>query len=173
MSTTQTTPNTNEEPLVTKMSVKGIGCKPTGGLPADDTKPNPMCLIMGKASGIKMGEGGDGRMWTALTGTFRGVNLTTGKAFRSGKLFLPAGIQDVVEGAVKQLPVDGGAVKFAMRIESIKATNPIGYSYQAVNLMPIEAENDELADLIAAVNGGPAPAQIEAPAKEAPKSGKK
>lgn len=170
MSTSQTTPNTASEPLITKMSVKGIGCKPTGGLPTDDTRSNPMCLIMGKASGIKMGEDMNGKVWSALTGAFRGVNLATGAAYRSGKLFLPSGIHEVVEGAVKQLPADGGMVKFAMRIESVKASNPIGYSYQAVNLMPIEAESDELADLIAAVS---APAQIEASKTEPAKPGKK
>lgn len=151
---------TQAEALVTKMSVKGIGCKPTGGLPSDESKANPLCVIMGKATGIKMGEGTDGRVWSALTGSFRGTNLATGVSVRSGKLFLPAGIQDVVEGAVKQLGPDGGVVKFAMQIESIKATNPIGYSYQARNLMPLEAESDELADLISTVA---APAQIEAP----------
>jgi len=164
------------EALITKMSVKAIGCKPTGGLPTDESKPNPLCIFMGKATGIKMGEGSDGRVWTALKGTFRGTNLATGISLRSGKLFLPAGIQEVVEGAIKQLPADGGVVKFAVQIESIKASNPIGYSYQARNLMPMEAESDELADLISTVA---APAQIEAakpdaaPAPAPAKAGKK
>lgn len=164
--------NTQSEPLITKMSVKGIGCKPTGGLPSDDTKPNPLCIIMGKATGIKIGEGNDGRVWSALIGAFRGVNLATSAAVRSGKLFLPAGIHDAVEGAVKSLPADGGVVKFAMRIESVKAGNPIGYSYQAVNLMPIEAESDELADLIALTSNGTDAKQIEAPKPEPAHVGK-
>lgn len=157
---------TQAEALVTKMSVKGIGCKPTGGLPTDESKANPLCVIMGKATGIKMGEGSDGRIWNALTGAFRGTNLATGVSVRSGKLFLPTGIHEIVEGAVKQLGSDGGVVKFAMQIESIKATNPIGYSYQARNLMPLEAESDELADLIESVA---APALLEGPKKLAKK----
>lgn len=150
-----------EEAIITKMSIKGIGCKPTGGLPSDDSKPNPLCVIAGKANGIKMGEDQTGRVWSALIGNFYGKNLATGETFRSGKLFLPSGIHETVENAVKQLPESGGQVKFAMRFQSVKASNPIGYSYQAVNLMEMEAETDELGDLIAVTEN--AAKQIEAP----------
>jgi hypothetical protein len=163
---------TQNEALITKMSVKTLGCKPTGGLPADDSKPNDLCIIAGKAVGYKMGEGNDSKLWCALIGSFRGTNLATGQSFRSGKLFLPSGIQEVVEGAVRGLTAEGGNVKFAFRIASVKATNPIGYSYQATSLIPMTAEEDTLSDLIAILPGVSGYKQIEAPATESEKPSK-
>jgi len=150
------------EVMVSKMSVKGIGCKPFGA-PLSD--PKKLCAIMGKATGIKCGENANGNVWSALTDSFRGEDLVTGGVFRSGKLFLPSGIHEVVESAVRNLPEGGGVVKFAMLIQSVEAKNPIGYSYQAINLMPIESETDELADVIALATA--TRLQIEAP-KETP-----
>jgi hypothetical protein len=142
-------PDKKEEAIISKMSVKSLGCKPTGGDPKDPSKPNILCIIAGKASGIKMGEDANGKVWSALTGNFWGQNLATGGTFRSGKLFLPSGIHETLEAAVQGLPEAGGVIKFAMKFQSVEAKNPIGYSYQAVNLMPIEADTDELADVIA------------------------
>lgn len=144
METTQATPK--PEVMVSKMSVKSIGCKPFG---APLTDPKKLCTILGKATGIKCGEDANGNVYSALIGSFRAEDLMAGNIFRSGKLFLPSGIHDAVETMVKQLPDSGGAVKFAMLIQSVEANNPIGYSYQAINLMPIEAETDELSDVIA------------------------
>ena len=73
--------------FLTKMSVKGLGCKPVGS----DT-PTPLCQILGKASGTKTGENkATAQIWTALSGQFMGVNMVTGEQFRSAKLFLPSG----------------------------------------------------------------------------------
>lgn len=152
--------STQQEVMISKMSVKGLGCKPFA---APKETPARLCQIIGKASGLKTGEDTTGRVWSAITGEFRGVNLATGEIFRSGKLFLPGGIHEVVEGAVKSLPEDGGVVKFAFEIRTVEAKNPIGYSYQAANLMPMESETDSLADVIAAI-AAPAVAAIAAPA---------
>lgn len=150
--------------MISKMSVKGIGCKPKG-----EEEPTRLCIILGKATGIKTGEDNTGRVWKALSGTFRGTNLATNEVFRSGKLFLPSGIHEAVESAVMQLPEQGGVVKFAMELRSVSAKNPIGYSYQAVNLMPIESETDELSDLITLAANVP---QLAAPATAAPEVAK-
>ena len=170
--TAQATPQPKEEAIISKMSIKGIGCKPTGGDPKDASKPNVLCVIAGKANGIKMGEDTNGRVWSALTGTFWGRNLATDETFRSGKLFLPSGIHETVEAAIKSLPEGGGQVKFAMKFQSVEAKNPIGYSYQAINLMPMETETDELGDLIE-LAGGADQKQLEAPKAEASKPAKK
>ena len=151
-----------EEVMIPKMSIKGIGCKPAG---APAATPKRLCVILGKASGIKTGEDNTGRIWSALTGMFLGKNLETDETFRSGKLFLPSGIHDAVEAAVKTLPPDGGVVKFALELRSVEAKNPIGYSYQAVNLIPMEAETDELAELVALI---PAPTKAIAPGPQLP-----
>ncbi len=155
------------EPMVTKMSVKGLGCKPTGGLPSDDSKPNPLCIIAGKVNGVKMGEDGNGKVWSALVGSFRGTVLATGVSVRSGKLFLPSGIHEIVEKAALDMG-EGGNLKFAFQISSVKASNPIGYSYQATSLLPMEAQTDELADLIAITDGAQKQLTAPAAAPEAP-----
>jgi hypothetical protein len=130
--------------MISKMSVKGLGCKPVG-----EKEPKRLCRIFGKADGIKMGEDKQGKVWSALTGSFAGVNLDSGEEFRSGKLFLPSGIHETVENAVRTIEADGKegqSVQFALEIHSIEASNPIGYSYRAINLVPAEAV-DELTAL--------------------------
>src|SRR5258708_5510817 len=134
---------------LTKMSVKGLGCKP--GL-AVEGKPAILCTIYGKADGIKVGESQDGRIWQALTGSFAAINLQSGEEFRSGKLFLPSGIHETIENAVKALGDNPGglSVKFALEIRSVEAKNPIGYSYQAKNLFAAET-TDELSEIKKAI----------------------
>jgi hypothetical protein len=138
--------------IISKMSVKGLGCNPKK---VDDTNtPLALCQIFGKADGIKVGEGRDGRVWQCLTGNFAGINLVNGEEYRSGKLFLPAGIQEVVENAVKSLGEGSDVtVRFGLQISAVVASNPIGYSYQARNLMPM-ATGDELSDLRRAIESG-------------------
>ena len=162
------TNETNEAQVqITKMSVKGLGCNP-GSL-------KPLCQILGKATGVKSGEDATGRVWSALVGDFLGVNLEDGKQYRSGKLFLPSGIHETIESAVKSLPEDGGVVKFALELRSVKASNPIGYSYQAVSLIPTVAETDNLADVINSVPTGKLQLAAGAPTPDAapPAKGKK
>lgn len=131
---------------VTKMSVNQICGKTVRG---------DICVIIGKANGLKTGEDNNGKMWCAITGVFEGTNLQTKKKYRSGKLFLPSGTQEGLESAVRLLPgfSEGnptGAVKFAIGFRRVDADNPIGYSYETVNLLPMETQTDDLADLISA-----------------------
>jgi hypothetical protein len=176
---TQAAPETQEKEtiIITKMSVKGINCKPTGTNPA-----TPLCVMYGRATDVKTGENKDGTIWSALTGSFEAVNLQTGDIYKSGKLFLPGGIHETVESAVrglKQAEKEGStsvAVEFALEIRSIEAKNPIGYSYQAVNLRPARA-TDELDPLRKAILESrqkrqalpPAPPEQPAPAGKAVK----
>lgn len=159
--------------LITKMSVSKLNCIPSACKTID--KPVRLCVIFGQATGIKQGEDTSrGQIWSALVGSFEGVNLQTGEVFRSGKLFLPGGIHETVEAAVRAISgQDGMSVKFGLELRSVKDTNPIGYSYQAINLIPAEA-GDELSPLrlaimdtgkVAGINGlyETAAKQLEAP----------
>lgn len=158
--------------MIGKMSVKNLGCTPVGS-----AEPKRLCLIYGRANGIKMGEDkGTGRIWSALTGGFEGLNLENGEVYRSGKLFLPGGIHEAIEAAVKtDDPEKFNEVKFGLEIRSVKASNPIGYSYQAVSLVnpTVADELDEMRALLAPANvktiaaGEPSPNETPAPAPAA------
>jgi hypothetical protein len=162
------TDSRKEAKNITKMSISKLGIeKQTFG---------KICIIMGKANGLKSGEDASGKVWTALTGVFEGrvtAGENAGDVFRSGKLFLPSGIHEAVEAAVKSLPGFAenktiGAVKFAMEITRVKDSNPIGYSYQAVNIIPMDAQEDDLSDLVALAEARISAKQPEAKQIEAP-----
>lgn len=165
MATQQTTVPTAKPTLIAKLSVKGIGCVPVGRKEA--TK---LCIVVGKANGIKTGDQKDktGEItgkWSALTGVFQAKNLETGEVFRSSKLFLPGGIHEVIEEGVKKLGESGGSVEFALEIRSIESSSPAGYKYQAVPLIEPQESQDELASLVAAAEGRK---MLEAPQQETP-----
>jgi hypothetical protein len=151
----------SEQLIITKMSVKGIGCRPGT---CEPNKPAELCNIFGYARGIitgKMLEKKDGTVadaWEALEGDFMATNLQDGKVYRSGKLFLPGGIHSLIASAVKtDKPDVFNTVKFGLAIQSVVASNPIGYSYQAKNLLPPETA-DPLADLMKQIAAAPATA---------------
>jgi hypothetical protein len=136
---------------VSKLTVK-IDADPTL-VAAEESGRLWLCDIFGRAVGLKQGE--DKRtsnIWTALTGKFEAFFPTTGKTYQAGKLFLPNGIQDVVEAAVGVMPKDDpmASVDFAFRIFAVRATNAVKYSYQAQPLIDMDT-NDGLADIRAAV----------------------
>lgn len=170
----------DEKNIVAKLSVKEIGCNPkvASAKEEGDKTAVILCRIFGVATGLKSKEDTvRGGVTTAIIGEFEGVNLQEGntnhgKTFRSGKLYLPAGIQEMVESAVSQVEKDGGSVEFALEIRAVRATNPIGYSYQAVPLIK-PRENDALSALRASITAqalppAPAPAQLPAPAAKKP-----
>lgn len=143
-------PTISGETYVTTLNLKSMDCDPRACF-AHKTVENPrgitpLAKIFGSAISLKYGENRrDSTLWTALSGDFTGVNLVTGKMYNSGKLFLPPGIQDIVEKSVVEIQrlieqkrvVEGAmAVDFAFQINTKTADNPIGYTYEAVNLMP-------------------------------------
>lgn len=133
----------NEKSFIATLSLRALGCNPKGNVNPGDKKK--LCRIFGKATGLKNGEDKrNGNVWTALQGQFEGINLETGATMRSGKLFLPNGIQDVIESEIKRLETnkDADGVVFGMEIYSVHATNPIGYSYEARNIMKVSAVDD-------------------------------
>lgn len=138
--------------ILTKMSTRTIGAKPTRVVDQKEDKPLPLYHVYGKARGTKLKEGNDGQMTTAILGNFEAVNLDGGEVFRSGVLYLPAGISDILETAVAKLKDDADSVDFALEICATKAQNKIGYSYVARPLLKPQASDDlsQLRELISA-----------------------
>lgn len=168
-----------EVTIISKMSVKTLRCNPRQAAVADG-QPQlkiPLCRIYGRVSGTKTQEDAvSGVFHTALMGVFEGLNLVTGEVFRSGKLYLPKGIHEMLETPAKKLDADdkGETVSFALEISSVSATNPIGYSYEAKPLIKV-AVTDELDELRSALPAYTAPKALAAenPAPEKSKGSKK
>lgn len=151
-----------EESYVSKLTIKTLGCNPSmvKTLPDGENKL-AICRLYGKVQDVKYQENKDkGEVYTFFAGTFEGINMQNGEVLRSGKLFLPKGISEVVESEVKNLRAkdDKASVSFAFEIRAVKATNPIGYSYEAAALKKPEAE-DELSELRSAISKFPTLAQ--------------
>lgn len=127
---------TVEVSYVSKMSVKTLKCDPRL---EKGVEKQVLCRIYGLATGTKVKEDKvTGQIWTPLVGEFEGVNIEDGSIYRSGVLYLPNGIHEVIESAVTKLkdPENAGvSVQFALEISSVKANNKIGYSYEAKNLV--------------------------------------
>lgn len=136
--------------IISKMSVAMLKCNPRVAAVGKDEPAVkvPICRIYGKADGTKATEDKvTGTIHVALTGLFEGENLKTGDIYRSGKLYLPKGVHEMVESAVAKLDSKAGdTVNFALEISVVTATNPIGYSYESKNLIATK-ETDELESL--------------------------
>lgn len=123
--------------MVSKLSVKsgGVSPKKVHAL-ADGQTTLKLCTIKGIASGIKTVEDPvHGRTFFPLVGMFQATNAQTGDVTRSGVLYLPGGIHESYESRVRNLE-DGDTLQFHVEIRAVKADNPAGYSYEAVDLMP-------------------------------------
>jgi hypothetical protein len=150
-----------EESYVSKLTVKTLGCVPSA---VKAMKPEELvasggklalCRLYGKAAEVKYQDdkNNPGTVHTYFVGTFEGINLQDGTVLRSGKLFLPKGISEVVEMAIKNAKARNkdDSVAFAFEIRSVVSTNPIGYSYEAAALKSPEAEDElkEMREIIA------------------------
>lgn len=143
----------SEVAIVAKLSIKAVGCDPKQVHNEEYTKKHggksPLTRMYGRATGLKYVDNkSTGTIDTKFTGTFEAVNLQNGNLFRSGVLYLPKGVSEMLESAVNSANKDdaAGSVDFAFEIRSVKASNPIGYSYEAVPLIK-PAEADELEQL--------------------------
>lgn len=145
-----------EDSIISKITIASIGCNP-GAVktlkPEELSKEGdlPLARLYGKLAKVKYEESKekDGNMYAAFLGNFEAVNMQTGEVFKSGKMYLPKGISELVENGVKNAP-EGSQVGFAFEVRSQKANNPIGYSYRVLALKSPEA-TDELKDLRDAV----------------------
>lgn len=151
--------------IITKMTVKGVGANPSKA--KAENRKVPLARIFGTAAGVVHKVDNRGEPITGITGNFEGVNLETGEVYSSGVLYLPGGIHEMLLNAVDQGEEDAkgkptyNSVQFAFDISAVPATNPIGYSYEATQL--IEASKaDPMAELRASLPAMPA---LPAPAK--------
>lgn len=140
-----------EENYVSKLTISTLGCVPAmvKTLKPEDGSKIAIARLYGKAAKVGYQEDKvNGVTHTFFAGNFEGINLQDGTVLRSGKMFLPKGISEVVENAIKtaQAKDDKASISFAFEIRAVKATNPAGYSYEASALKSPEAE-DELAEM--------------------------
>lgn len=105
-----------------------------------------ICTIYGYASAIKMVKDRiRDEYYHALAGDFEATYEHDGKRTRSGVLYLPGGVHELVEKSLKEL-TEEGQVAFAFQLFATKADNPQGYTWLAKSLIkPEEADPmDEL-----------------------------
>lgn len=84
-----------------------------------------------------------------LKGRIEGINVLTGEMYKAAVLYLPAGFHDMFLAEMETGLAGGDAnmlLAFALEFYSIPASNPRGYSWKAVNKMPME-KKDPLARL--------------------------
>lgn len=135
---------------VAKITIKGLGCDPRKVVNVESGKL-PLARIFGKVASVRYKEDEkNGGMYVAFIGSFEAFNLETGEVYRSGVLYLPKGISEIMETAVTKLKKgeddQESVISFAFEIRAVKATNPIGYSYEAQALQAPDKQ-DELAEL--------------------------
>ncbi len=138
---------TAEIKMVAKLSTKNAGISPKKIHGLDDKLDTlKLCTIVGIADGIKQVEDPvHGKVFYPLTGRFEGINPENGTKTRSGVLYLPTGIHETYEAAVRKLE-EGDSIRFAIEIRAVRAENPAGYSYEAVDLLPMQ-EVDPLSEI--------------------------
>lgn len=137
--------------IVKKLSIGKIVGKVVPLLPEKRTDTTPVTLgkTVGIARGLEHGESTYGP-WTALKGDFvfeasEGPNK--GKRYRSGKLFVPDVVLDLVSAEVENLD-KGEAVQMAFAITAKNdPESSVGYTYGCSFLIE-PAANDPLANLM-------------------------
>lgn len=125
----------SQENYISKITLKGIGCKPAAvtALPAGEKWPLARIYGVLGETRFKDSVALPGSVELMLVGEFEAINLETGEVFRSGKLYLPPGIAELMQKTLIKLQSEDekASVEFAFEIRTVHATNPIGYSYEA------------------------------------------
>jgi hypothetical protein len=134
--------------LVTKLSMKTV-CNGSPDAPKKDEPPKKLARFYGIATGVKTGESAMGP-WTALLGSFRGINFDTGEMFQSGKCFLPNVALNMITPQL--LKSENQGVSFAFDISVRRdETSATKYIYTADPIMDAE-ESDPLEMLTKKIN---------------------
>jgi len=147
--------------ILTKMSLATLGANPSRVKEMKDGKPVHSSIdlvrIYGVASSLVFKtDPKTGDIQVAVAGNFEAVNLENRETYRAGILWLPGGIQELLINSVDTGQVDGNGkpiyqdVKFGFTIAAVPASNPIGYSYTAEQLIDAQ-QNDPLAELRASL----------------------
>lgn len=129
--------------------------------------------FFGVATGSKTGVSQFGP-WTALTGTFRGINAETGEVFEGSQLLLPMGL---AEAAAVQLNDGAASLSLAFDIKikhrEIAGSDKYEYSAEAVDVggvkipSPLDALAASFADKPLAIENKAETHKIEAEKKKA------
>ena len=122
--------------LLKKLSVKSVCGKPTAPV-GKETKW--LLEVFGVATDIKRGTTDKGD-WYAFVGAFQALNMETGAVYRSGVLFVP----DIVGNLIlpKITAEETNSVEFGFRIGvGADDSSATGYVYHAEPLLPVD-END-------------------------------
>jgi hypothetical protein len=164
-----------DESYKSKITIKDIGCDPKKVATAESGN-HPLARIYGVVHDVTAKESKTiaGNIEVAFIGEFEAINLEDGRVFRSGRLYLPKGISEVMEKTFAGIKSSdkNATVEFAFEIASVKASNPIGYSYEAKALRKA-TQVDALADLRNTMKSLPAVAVAKAlPAGKPVDSGK-
>lgn len=156
----------SEAKIVSKISLKSIGATPAKGS-VEAGKPITIAALYGavhKHETVTTTFGESER----FIGNIEAVNAATGEVFRSGKMFVPSIVEELLAAAVDS--IDDGSVEFALEIgaEHSEKGN-MGFAYTVKPLRKM-AEADSLAHLRAEVANKlktlPAPSASEKQAKK-------
>lgn len=144
---------------------------PAGAVVTQKDDTLPLGRIYGEATAVIMSEDTkSGDLMYGLKGQFYADNYhIEGTRFSSGKLYLPGGINEMIVEAVmgdgevddKGRPVYN-RVKFAVEVSSVKANNPLGYSYEFQSLIDAQ-ETDLERELLSQLPERPKVKALEAP----------
>lgn len=133
----------NEAKILPKLSLKGMKAQPAKNS-VEVNKPFDIATIYGiaqKAESVTTTFGDS----TRFSGSFKGANLTTGETFRSGKVFLPGIVEEMLADAVADAPDGGVEFAFVIGVEH-SDKGSMGYAYTVRPLTKIK-ESDALAHL--------------------------
>lgn len=166
--------------IVGKLTAKSLGWDrfKIGAATQDTTVPQNMGRIVGIVSSLRQTVNNEtGDIQTGLKGNFRGIStlnlfvpekdkdgndkMKDGKpvmkdtgekiVVTSGVCYLPAGLQDMIEGQLAQAKESDpkATVSFAIDLFCIKDTNKAGYTFRADTLLQAEQRDplDQLIDL--------------------------
>lgn len=125
--------------IVSKITLKTIGCQPT----PHSVKPNEhidLAHIIGYANSAEVKRSGFDQDYTVFSGNFEGIALATGEIYRSGKLILPAVVQNLLAPAVAAAQDQPVAIAVSVGAE-YSEKGSTGYAYTAHPLIePTESD---------------------------------
>lgn len=103
--------------------------------------------VIGQANKIRTGMGDNGP-WTAFCGMME-ANTPDGEVVRSGEVFLPGGVSDMLESQLLNMQKEdpSAQIQFAFEIGVFESQTPIGYEFDVVSLMKEESSPDPLESL--------------------------
>lgn len=135
-------------PFMPKLTVATLGTVPARA--KAEKKRIHLCRIFGICTGTKMKTDQAGEPIVAIVGNFEGLNIETGLSATSSTLYLPGGIQEVLEAAVDGRDNTSVGIPFAVDVYSKPDNNKAGYTYDADFIQKPSGRVDPLEALRAA-----------------------